>query len=466
MSADADVICFAGAVENIGSTAFGSGFSTGFIYVRSTQSIQFLAHTSQGLLAPQFNLFLHGVSDDGRYVLFTSDAANLAGLGNVGVFRTYRYDRLLDVYEPVILDMFGQPTAATNAFAKISPDGRFVAFGSSDSNLVPNDTNNTNDVFLRDMTTTLIERISVASGGTQNPISSLHPNAISPDGRFVLFVSSNANLDPTVSGNGSTYYLRDRFTNTTRAFPANQLGIAPGPSTQFVNDEGCLMTPSNRVIISTTDYLPQVNGIVQPSQIWMTDLDGSEPALLTRTATGDPANFSSTAPVVSPNGRHVVFATGATNLDPADTNMSVASFDIYKVDINCFVGENVIGVGKPGTAGVAPFIFASNVPCDEATSIVVAGGLGGAPAYLGVGVTPPVPAVIAGSPIYFDLAQPNLGAPFPNLGLPGVPAAGSFIVTIDLTGFSGFSFTFQSFFVDSGAQGGFSSSPGLVVSVF
>lgn len=469
MSADANVITFVGAIENSGTSAFGTGFSTGFIYERSTQSLRFLAHSSQGLPTPSTFIFAHGVSDDGRYVLLTTDAANLAGLNNAAVLQTYRYDRVLDVYEPVVLDMFGQPAAASNFFAVLSPDGRYVAFGHFGSNLVPNDTNNTNDVFLRDMTSTLIERISVGTGGFQSAIDSLRPNAISPDGRFVLFVSSNAALDPTRLGNGRTYFVRDRFTNTTRALPPNEVGIAPGPQPGTAIDQGCLITPSNRVIFSTTNFLPSPNGFPSPSQIWMCDLEDGAPVLVSRTASGAPADVFSNSPVISPNGRHVVFVSDATNLDPSDTNglgFFSSGRDIYKVDISCFIDEDVIGVGKPGTAGITPLIFATDVACVNATTIAVAAGLGGAQAYLGVGFTPAAPTVVAGSPIYFDLSQPNLVAPIPNLGLPGVPGAGSFFGSIDLSGISGLSVTFQAFFIDPAAQGSFSSTRGLRINVF
>jgi hypothetical protein len=470
MSADGDVICFVAGVENAGLTGFPMGFASGFLYIRSTQTLQFLTHTSQGTPIPTSAISVFDISDDGRYVLLRTDAANLAGLNNPSFSQILRYDRFLDIYEPVALDPTGQPVAATSEFARISGNGRFVAFASTLTNLVPNDTNNAGDIFIRDMTSTNIERVSVGTGGVQSAVQSVHPGGVSPDGRFVLFVSSNSSLDPASVGAGPTYYVRDRLTNTTRALPPNQFGISPGTlnGTLSYGQMG-LISPSNRVIITTSDYSPTPTNGLPFGQIWMCDLEDGDPVLLSRNANGVPADLESSDPVLSANGRHVVFVTDATNLDPSDTNYGGTPFlgrDVYKVDFDCFIDDDVIGVGKPGSAGITPLIFATSASCASATTIAIAGGLGGAQAYLGVGFAPAAPTVIAGSPIYFDLGQPSLIGPIPNFGIPGIPGAGTFIGSVDLSTLSGLSIVFQSFFVDPFAQGGFSSSPGLQISVY
>ena len=68
----------------------------------------------------------------------------------------------------------------------ISADGRFVAFGSDATNLVPGDTNGSDDVFVRDRQTGTTRRVSVGPGGVQGNGASFDP-AISADGRFVAF---------------------------------------------------------------------------------------------------------------------------------------------------------------------------------------------------------------------------------------------------------------------------------------
>src|SRR2546430_856587 len=86
----------------------------------------------------------------------------------------------------------------------INPDGRFVAFTSLATNLVPGDTNGTWDVFIRDRQTGTTERVSVDSAGNQ--VSGWYP-AISADGRVVVFLSP--------SSYGTGLFVRDRSAGTT-----------------------------------------------------------------------------------------------------------------------------------------------------------------------------------------------------------------------------------------------------------
>ena len=68
----------------------------------------------------------------------------------------------------------------------ISADGRYVAFMSDASNLVPGDTNGNADIFVYDRQTDSIERVSVASDGTEGNSKSISPS-LSADGRYVAF---------------------------------------------------------------------------------------------------------------------------------------------------------------------------------------------------------------------------------------------------------------------------------------
>ena len=90
----------------------------------------------------------------------------------------------------------------------ISADGRFVAFSSDATNLVPGDTNGTADVFVRDRQTGTTRRVSVGPGGAQGNGDSVDP-ALSADGRFVAFESDATNLVP-----GDTNGVDDVFVRT------------------------------------------------------------------------------------------------------------------------------------------------------------------------------------------------------------------------------------------------------------
>ena len=87
--------------------------------------------------------------------------------------------------------------------AALSADGRFVAFSAA-SNLVPGD-----DVFVRDRRTGTIERVSVSTGGGQSNGNSYFP-ALSADGRFVAFGSWASNLVPGDTKDWHDVFVHDR----------------------------------------------------------------------------------------------------------------------------------------------------------------------------------------------------------------------------------------------------------------
>ena len=78
--------------------------------------------------------------------------------------------------------------------ADVTPDGRYVAFISEASNLVPGDTNDVADVFVRDRAAGTTERISIATDGTEGDGRCDFTPAISDNGRFIAFASFADNL--------------------------------------------------------------------------------------------------------------------------------------------------------------------------------------------------------------------------------------------------------------------------------
>ncbi len=107
--------------------------------------------------------------------------------------------------------------------AAISADGRFVAFRSSADNLVPGDTNANADIFVHDRETGTTERVSLDSNGTQGGRFSDAP-AISADGRFVAFYSFASNLVPDDTNGDYDIFIHDRETGTTERLSIDSCG--------------------------------------------------------------------------------------------------------------------------------------------------------------------------------------------------------------------------------------------------
>ncbi|MEV5983258.1 hypothetical protein [Streptomyces sp. NPDC052114] len=121
--------------------------------------------------------------------------------------------------ERVTLSSTGEQADGDAYGPQLSADGRFAVFTAYASNLVPGDTNQSSDVFVRDLRKGTVERVSVRSDGGQADGTS-SAQAISADGRYVLFRSNARNLvhwdNPPTTDSGDDIYLHDRRTGTTK----------------------------------------------------------------------------------------------------------------------------------------------------------------------------------------------------------------------------------------------------------
>ncbi|MEU6145722.1 hypothetical protein ABZ848_35960 [Streptomyces sp. NPDC047081] len=133
-----------------------------------------------------------------------------------------------------------------NAYGpEFSADGRFAAFTAYASNLVPGDTNGSSDVFVRDLRKGTVERVSVASDGTQAVGGESDVRGISADGRYVLFSSNADNLvhwdNPPTNEAAQDIYLHDRRTGRTR-----RISVALDGGSAFT--AAAVMSPNARFI--------------------------------------------------------------------------------------------------------------------------------------------------------------------------------------------------------------------------
>jgi Tol biopolymer transport system component len=270
------------------------------------------------------------LSARGRFVAFSSDASNLVPGDTNGTGDVFVRDRWTGTTRRVSVSSTGTQTDGHGSFAPaLSGDGRFVAFSSDASNLVPADRNGTADVFVRDRWTGTTRRVSVSSTGTQADGGASVAPALSGDGRFVAFVSNATNLVRGDTNRSIDVFVRDRWTGTTRrvsvsstAAQANGSGsFAPGVSANgrfvaFVSDASNLVTGDT-------------NGITDE---FVRDRWTGTTRRVSMSSTGAQANGSGSfgtnnvAPALSAKGRFVAFASDATNLVPGDTN---ASLDVF-----------------------------------------------------------------------------------------------------------------------------------------
>ena len=204
---------------------------------------------------------------------------------------------------------------ASSAESAISVDGRYVAFSSVASNLVPDDTNNAQDVFVHDRNTATTVRVSVASNGTQGNASSGSP-AISGDGRFVAFVSSANNLVADDTNGFPDVFIHDRDTGTT-----TRVSLA-GSGAQ-TNDRSADPTLSHdgRYVAFTSDASNLVAGDSNGFQdAFVHDCVTGATTRASISSAGTQGDMGSYYPMISADGVYVVFSSDASNLVAGDTN--------------------------------------------------------------------------------------------------------------------------------------------------
>lgn len=150
------------------------------------------------------------ISGDGQFVAFASYATNLALYDTNENTDIFLHDRLTGETARVSVDSDGYEADGLSGVPSISGDGRFVAFESYATNLVPHDTNGDSDVFEHDRETGETVRVSVGTNSQQANNDSSHP-AISTDGRYIAFQSFANNLVPgeiTFHQSGEQIFVR------------------------------------------------------------------------------------------------------------------------------------------------------------------------------------------------------------------------------------------------------------------
>lgn len=277
------------------------------------------------------------MSNDGRFVLFRSEAADLVHNDINNCSDIFIRDALDNSVERISVSQGGGEANAPCSEAAMTPDGRFVVFASRASNLVPGDSNSVSDIFLKDLITGGVVRVSLREDGRESRYSSNDPS-ISDDGRFVAFYSDGDDLllqdDSPLSGRFGNVYIKD-LTNS-KITKIQGFAATHAPS---INSSGRFVA-----FIGSKDF-----NSMDSTQIYLKDLQSGIVTLVSAAVSGSgfvPANSGSSIsnPCVSADGRYVVFTSFASNLVEDDTNRVS---DIFLKDIQ--TGKLTrISTGKDG----------------------------------------------------------------------------------------------------------------------
>jgi len=269
---------------------------------------------SSGIEANDRSL-LPSISADGRYVVFGSSASNLVAGDTNGAPDIFIRDRQAGTTERVGVGSGGEEPDFGAAYGRISADGRYVAFWSFATNLVSGDTNGFWDVFVLDLQTGTIERVSVDSLEQEGDEDSIDAS-ISSDGRFVVFQSQASNLVAGDTNGNRDVFVRDRSNGTTQRVSVDSAG-AQAIGTSW----GGRISQDGRWV-SFFSYSPDLvagdtNGF---PDIFVRDLQGGTTERVSLTSWGGQTNGYSESPTISGDGRFVTFLSAGSNLVAGDTN--------------------------------------------------------------------------------------------------------------------------------------------------
>jgi len=290
------------------------------------------------------------ITRDGRYVAFDSSASDLVSGDTNGKFDVFVRDMVANTTTLVSVNSSGTGTGNdTSQYPVISDDGRYVAFESYASNLGPIDTNNTVDVYVRDLVagTTRVVSATSQQGTVAGDRSSDNP-IISSNGRYVAFESNSDNLISGDNNNTWDVFVRDLTTNTTTlvSVAGGGTGTANGQSAYPV------MTPDGRYVAFQSLGTNLTADSVSGRNVFLRDLI-SGTATLVSPNDNDTANDSlSDTPMISNDGQHVAFMSDSSTIISGDNNGFADDF-MWSNVAPAATKFAVTGFPSPSTAGVA-----------------------------------------------------------------------------------------------------------------
>jgi Tol biopolymer transport system component len=255
------------------------------------------------------------MSGNGRYVAFLSTASNLVPDDNNGIQDLFVRDRMLKTTSRISIGQRGEESNELPNSIAMTSDGNAIAFMSFADNLVPGDTNGTSDIFIYDLSSQTTRIVSVNQNGNAAPGDNSYPS-VSANGRFVSFQSDANNLVE-----GDTNQVYDAFVKDM------ETGFVDRISVSSIGEQG--NSHSNVPSISSNGryaaFFSMASNLVEGDtnnhvDIFVFDRETRTTKLVSKTSDGRQSNGDSSFPTISGDGRYVVFNSDASNLVDDDTN--------------------------------------------------------------------------------------------------------------------------------------------------
>jgi len=319
------------------STFFPSaenGSQDAFVRDRIAQSLYLASSSSNGFGAEIISVDL-AYSANGRFVAFQSGAYNLVANDQNGAQDIFVKDIWTDECTRVSVTSTDQELSKRSTQPSISADGRYVAFATFSGEIDPADTNKDLDIYVHDRLDGTTERVSVRSDGTQVQGRNFEPE-LSANGHLVVFTSLSDNLVQGDTNGKADVFLHDRVTGVTRMLSHKSDGT-PGDGR---SDIPSISADGSTVIFRTwADNLQSTNPLRVPDMVCI-DIASGDIESVHLNDVGMPANtgvdgtgfgpgHNVYTPVLSADGRFAAYGSKASNLVRRDTR---GSHKIYRYD--------------------------------------------------------------------------------------------------------------------------------------
>lgn len=313
------------------------------------------------------------ISGDGRYVVYATSSAMVAGDVN-GQQDIYRRDLLTNTTILVSVDSASAQSNGASDYPSVSYDGNYVVFRSAATNLVAGDTNGQQDIFMRDISGGITTRVNVSSASAQaTGAGSNWPN-ISRDGRYVMFTSTASNLVAGDTNGQEDVFVRDTFANTTERINTDSLGAEATGNWSSISERYTISTDGRYAVFESYATNLIAGDTNTRCDIFMKDrTTGALVRVNTNQSGTQLTGGDSTHSGISSDGRYVSFASNANVTAFGEGAGNSGGFvkdmvtgDVYRVtydSLGAVVGGPLYGLSMSEDARI--FVFGS-----ESTSFV------------------------------------------------------------------------------------------------
>jgi Tol biopolymer transport system component len=334
ISSDGRYVTFTSDADNLVESDT-NGVGDVFVHDKQTGETQLISRTTDGTIGNDLS-FWSSISSDGRYVTFMSSATNLVQSDSNDTWDIFLKDRKSGQINLVSLGYDGSPANSQSEYPVISQDGRSIAFASDATNIVEGDTNGCRDVFEYNRQSGKTIRVSLASDGTPaDKGTAAFVISISEDGKFVAFPSLATNLVPNDTNQVWDIFVHDRDTGETTRVSVSSDGMQSNGDSLGVSisSNGRYVTfGSNGNNLVSED----LNGVMD---VFLHDRDTGQTELVSVATDGKQGDQASGFTMItstgvdfaygtqiSSDGNTVAFMSDASNLVANDTN---ANQDIF-----------------------------------------------------------------------------------------------------------------------------------------